>query len=257
MISKLEYNPSRRMATAICTLVLVTGFGCSTANHRQIRSTELEPTASSQDSWREVHNDTQAIDPLSASNAPAESVVVETTDEAMIAEQTRIYNALLEEERNQPSAQPRNDDSYQPRETQVIIVEQEAEPSCGCRRHWGLIDRCQFHRRLSLRQRRAQARRQARRYAERSARQNARAHDRDRSSRRARRQDRREKKRRTKAKRQRRTEKKLAKKKLKKRFKKHRRIAKARKRNKSKRKRRRLAKRYKKIKKARAQESSK
>ena len=257
MISRLEYNPARRMAKVIYTLVILTGFGCTTANHRHIRPTEPEPTVSSQDSWREVHNDTQTIESVTESKAPVESVVVDTSDEALIAEQTRIYNALLEEEGNQPSVQPRSADSYQPSETQVIIIEQEVEPGCGCRRHWGLIDRCQFHRRLHLRQRRAQARRQARRNAERSARQNARAHDRDRSSRRARRHERREKKRRAQAKRQRRIGKTLAKKKLKKRFKKHKRIAKARQRNKSKRKRRRIAKRYKRIKKARAQESSK
>ena len=261
MFMRPDYNPSKGIAKAICALLILAGFGCSTASHQNLRQTELEPTVSSQDPWREVHNEGPPVDSVSSSTSLEETEGVNTPNELLIAEQERIYNELLEEERNQQVPQPVVDESHPSGETQVIIVEQAAEPACGCRRHWGLIDRCQFHRRLRLRQRRAHARRQARAYAERSTRQRARAHQRNRDNqrvdRRARTQARKGKKGRRKAKRQREADRRIAKSKLKKRFKKQRRIAKARKRKTTQKKRRRLSKRYKRIKKAKAQESSK
>ena len=261
MVTKLKYPPLRYVARLIFALLTLTGFGCGSAGHENIRPTELEPTVSAQDPWREVRTEGSLINSAPDSPTASESEIVNTTQEALIAEQERIYNELLQEERNQQISQPSVDESRQSRDTQVIIIEQEADTSCSCRRHWGLTDRCQFHRRLRLRQRRANARRQARAYAERRTRQRDRANERNRANqrvdRRARTQARKGKKRRAKTKRQRRTDKRLAKNKLKKRFKKQRKIAKARKRKASQKNRRRLSKRYKKIRKSKAQGSSK
>ena len=220
MVTKLKYNPLRCIAKSVCAFLMLTGFGCSSASHQNVRPTEPEPKVSAQDPWREVHNEGPPIDSASDSTAPSEPELVNTTHEALIAEQERLYNELLEEERNQAFAQPSVDESRQSRDTQVIVIEQEADTSCGCRRHWDLTDRCQFHRRLRLRQRRADARRQARAYAERRNRQSASPNERNRDnqrvSRRARTHARKGKARRAKAKRQRRTDKRLAKNKLKK-----------------------------------------